>query len=134
MSKNPIRFLSLQNVIQIHDDTIEQEGGEPGLLNEGMVASAVELPHSTFDGEYLYSDLAEMAAALMYHLCKNHGFVDGNKRTAALAILIFVRINGVRSDQLPQEDELENVVFGVAGGNVTKPQVGQFLRDKGVFC
>ncbi|HZO89566.1 MAG TPA: type II toxin-antitoxin system death-on-curing family toxin [Chthonomonadaceae bacterium] len=132
MSQEPIRFLSLQNVLHIHEDTLAQEGGTPGVRDAGLLASAVEMPQASFGDQYLHRDLAEMAAAYLFHICQNHAFVDGNKRTAAFSSLLFLALNGVSDDLLPDEDEWEDVTLKVATGAMKKPEIAQFLRERGI--
>jgi death-on-curing protein len=75
-------FLTLGEAFAIHANQIEQYGGEPGLRDEGLLRSALAQPEASFGGEWLHTTLAEMAGAYLFHLVKNHAFVDGNKRTA----------------------------------------------------
>jgi death on curing protein len=124
-----IRFLSLQNVLHIHEDTLAEEGGTAGIRDEGLLASAVDMPQASFGGEYLHSDLAEMAAAFLFHICQNHAFVDGNKRTAAFTTVLFLSLNGIADDDLPDQTVLEAVTIRVANDAMTKAAVAQFLRD-----
>jgi death-on-curing protein len=132
VSEKRIRFLSLQNVLNIHENTLEHEGGTPGLRDGGLLASAVDMPQASFGGQYFHVDLAEMAAAYLYHICQNHAFVDGNKRTAAFSTVLFLALNGVPDDQLPDEVELEQVTIKVASGAMQKAEVAQFLRNRGI--
>ena len=87
------------------------------------------MPETTFDGEFLHPSVFEMAAAYLFHLARNHRFVDGNKRTALMCALVFLGLNGERLEADP--DELYAVVDGVARGNVDKAEVSVFFRR---FC
>lgn len=120
-----MRFLSVQDVLAVHENTIRHEGGLAGLRDPGLLESAVLMPQQRFGGEYLHSGLVEMAAAYHFHLCRNHGFHDGNKRVAVLAALIFLRVNGVET--LPAPDELEAVTMEVASGDRSKPELTEWL-------
>lgn len=120
-----MRFLSVGDVLAIHEDTIRQEGGLPGLRDPGLLESAVLMPQQQFGGRYLHAGLAEMAAAYLFHICRNHAFNDGNKRVAALAALIFLRVNGVES--LPDPEELEAMTMGVASGDRSKAELTDWL-------
>jgi death-on-curing protein len=73
-------FLTVEDVPQIHAYQIKHFGGDPAVLDRGLLESAVAQPEQAFGGEYLHADLAAMAAAYLYHLVKNHAFADGNKR------------------------------------------------------
>lgn len=97
-----MEFLDLNDVLAIHADTIAQEGGSAGIRDIALIESAVAAPMASFGGEFLHRDLASMAAALMFSLIGNHGFVDGNKQVGTLAALIFLDVNGV--EQYPPKD------------------------------
>jgi prophage maintenance system killer protein len=76
-------FLSIDEVLEIHLQQIERYGGSAGLRDAAGLESAVATPQATFGGEFLHSSIPAMAAAHLFHLCLNHAFVDGNKRTGA---------------------------------------------------
>lgn len=124
-----IRFLSVENVLAIHQDTIDNEGGRPGIRDVGLLESAVAMPQSQFSGQYLHSGLAAMAAAYLFHLCQNHAFIDGNKRTAAFACLLFLYLNGVAEDALPRPEELERITLSVASSELDKSQLTEWLQQ-----
>ena len=87
--------LTVEIVREIHGEAIKGFGGLDGVRELALLESAVAAPQATFSGRSPYSDLAEIAAAYLYYLCKNHPFVDGNKRTAFGACLVFLRLNGI---------------------------------------
>ena len=120
------RFLTTQQVMAIHAHQVNTYGGSHGLRDQGLLESAVAAPAATFGGQLLHSDIFEMAAAYLYGICKNHAFVDGNKRTAAVAAMYFLHQNGVEVE--PRPDEYERLVLGVAEGRVDKADVAAFLR------
>ena len=124
-----IRFLSVQNVLQIHADTLSEEGGASGVRDIGLLESAVAMPQSRFGGEWLHPDLPAMAAAYPFHICQNHAFVDGNKRAAALSTLIFLDLNGVASESLPDPDALEEATMRLASGEMSKDEITSWLRN-----
>ena len=121
-----IRFLSVDDVLAIHEDTIRQEGGAVGLRDPGLLESAVTMARQSIGGEYLHPDLAAMAAAYLYHIAQNHPFHDGNKRAGAMAALIFLHVNGVGA--LPHPGELERVTLGVAAGEMSKAELTEWFR------
>lgn len=127
-----VRFLSVENVLQIHQDTINEEGGSAGLRDSGLLDSAVAMPMATMFGEYLHAGLSGKAAAYLFHLCQNHPFVDGNKRTAALALLLFLVWNGVPEEALPPPDDLERVTMAVANQEMGKVDVTSWLVAQGI--
>lgn len=104
-------YLTAQEVLFIHARLIETTGGEHGVRDLGLLESAVARPQATFDGEPLYPDLFQKAAALMQSLVQNLPFVDGNKRTGITAAALFLQRNG-RSLQT-SNDELERFTLMV---------------------
>lgn len=87
-------YLSVAQVLAIHDQAINRYGGSPGLRDLGLLESALGRPQASMFGEDAYPDLFEKAAALLHSLLKNHPFVDGNKRTALSSCAIFLHLNG----------------------------------------
>ena len=121
----PVAYLSVEILVEIHQRVIEEFGGDPGLRDRGMLESAVALPQSTFGGKDLHAGLAEKAAAYHFHLCANHPFVDGNKRVAVAAAELFLLING--RELTASDDEVEDLTLGVAGGRLSKEHVIEFF-------
>ena len=127
---NDPEFLTLDEVLGIHADQIHHYGGAGGLRDLGLLQSALSMPQTTFDDEFLHGTVFEMAAAYLFHLARNHPFVDGNKRTALMCALVFLGLNGYRLDAEPEA--LYQLVDGVASGDVDKADVSVFLRDGSV--
>lgn len=123
-------FLSLAEVLEIHRDQITRYGGAAGTRDIGLLKSAIAMPQATFGGAYLHTDLAEMAAAYLYHLVRNHAFVDGNKRVGAVTALVFLLMNGV--ELRATNPQLFRMVIGVAEGRIEKSEVTTFIRRYGV--
>ncbi len=123
-----IRFLGLEEILALHADQIERYGGSAGVRDLGLLESAVATPESTFGGGYLHGSLPEMAAAYLFHLAQNHAFVDGNKRIAAAAMIMFVYLND--HDLACGEDDLVALTVGVAAGTTTKAEVAVFLAAR----
>ena len=88
-------FLNLAEVLEIHRDQIERYGGQAGIRDLGLLQSALAMPAAGFGGRYLHEDLLEMAAVYLFHIARNHPFVDGNKRTGAVAALVFLSLNDI---------------------------------------
>jgi death-on-curing protein len=120
------RFLTLEEVIEIQADQIERYGGRPGTRDMDLLQSAVAMPESGFGEHYLHGDLFEMAAAYLFHLVRNHPFVDGNKRAGAMAAFTFLKLNGLTLTA--GNTEFESVVLSVAQGKMGKAGVAEFLR------
>jgi death-on-curing protein len=89
-----VKYLTAEQVLFIHARLIAETGGEHGVLDLGLLQSAVARPQATFDRQDLYPELFSKAAALLESLIGNHAFVDGNKRTAITAAALFLRLNG----------------------------------------
>ena len=122
------RFLELDEVLEIHRDQIERYGGRLGIRDFALLRSAVAMPSAGAAGEYLHVDLIEMAAAYLFHIVKNHPFVDGNKRVGVVAALVFLDLNGI--DVRISEDHLFHIVISVAKGEASKSGVAEFLRAR----
>ncbi|PZV06521.1 MAG: type II toxin-antitoxin system death-on-curing family toxin [Leptolyngbya sp.] len=106
------KFLTYAEVLAIHADQIVSFGGTAGVRDEGLLESALAQPQATFGGEFLHCTIPEQAAAYLYHLAKNHPFIDGNKRTAFAAMDTFLRLNGYRLT-LTNEDSYTLVLQAV---------------------
>ena len=119
-------FLGLDEILEIHRDQIERYGGESGIHDLRLLQSALAMPTAAFGGDYLHTDLFEMAAAYLFHLTQNHPFVDGNKRTGAVAALIFLILNGVEIDA--EQHDFEKLVRKVAQGKADKAAAAEFFR------
>lgn len=121
------RFLDVDNVLEIHAQTLELEGGLAGVRDFGTLESAVRTPQQVFGGAFLHPDLASMAAAYLYHLAMNHPFLDGNKRAAAMSSLAFLRWNSVRL--VPGHLPMTNVTLAVASGESDKQRLTVWFRE-----
>jgi death-on-curing protein len=114
-------FLSLDEVLEIHEQQIDRYGGTHGLRDAAGLESAVATPQATFGGEYLHASVPAMAAAYLFHISQNHPFLDGNKRAGANAAITFLLMN----DWEPEfdEQELADLVLSVASGELAKPEL-----------
>lgn len=119
-------FLTFEDVLEIHRDQIVRYGGATGIRDVGLLQSAVLMPLSQFGGKFLHQDLFEMAAAYLFHLAKNHPFIDGNKRVGLVAALMFLMLNGY--EVVVDGKKLEKLVLDVVEGNKGKEQTGKFLH------
>jgi len=120
-------FLSLEEVLEIHQQQIEYYGGAPGIRDLPLLESAIAQPQATFSDDFLHASIPAMAAAYLFHICRNHPFVDGNKRVAANAAITFLLMN----DWEPtfREDELVDAVLAVASSSMTKEDLVQFFES-----
>ncbi|HSU55297.1 MAG TPA: type II toxin-antitoxin system death-on-curing family toxin [Candidatus Dormibacteraeota bacterium] len=118
--------LTVEIVREIHAEAIAAFGGSDGVRDVALLESAVAAPQASFDGQSPYKDLPDLAAAYLYYLSRNHPFIDGNKRTALGACLVFLRLNGVE----PQADspKWEQLAFQVASGTINRDEATIRLR------
>jgi len=120
-------FLTLDEVLALHAEATERFGGGGGIRDVGLLESALGTPQATFGAEWLHPSLPEMASAYLFHICKNHPFVDGNKRAALASALVFLGVNGMEVDA--SESEMHDLVLGVAAGTRTKADVSVFFTS-----
>ena len=118
-------FLTLQDVLLLHSAQIDQYGGEHGVRDAGLLESAIAQPQAAFGGDFLHGDLFEMAAAYLFHIVQNHPFVDGNKRTGAVAALAFLDFNGIEIDA--PKGSIYDLTMSVATGQAGKTEIAEFF-------
>ena len=117
----------MEIVREIHAEAITRFGGSEGVRDRALLESAVAAPQASFGGKSPYRDLAEVAAAYLYYLCRNHPFIDGNKRAALGACIVFLRLNGI--EPRPDGPEWEEFVLAIASGSLDREQVTIRLRE-----
>ena len=122
-----ITFLTLSEVIEIHSNQIKLYGGKEGIRDISLLSSAVAMPYATFSEEYLHRDIYEMAAAYAFHICQNHAFIDGNKRTALASSLVFLELNGISIAD--PEEKLYEALMNIASGKLSKESFAEILRS-----
>jgi len=127
LTEAELTFLDLASVIVIHVDQIQRYGGRVGVGDFGLLESALAMPRASFGGEWLHRDRFEMAAAYAFHLCRNHPFIDGNKRTGLACALIFLDINGISIED--PDGRLYQTMMDTASGSLGKLGLAQVLRD-----
>lgn len=118
-------WLSEEIVVAIHDEQLVVHGGGSGLRDRGMLLSALERPLNKWS--YESADLAALAAAYAFGLAKNHPFIDGNKRTALLALYTFLYINDV--DFIVPEPDAAAAILALAAGEVEEEGLTRWIRD-----
>lgn len=121
------RFLTMEEVVELHRLVIGQSGGARGIRDPAGLASAVAQPRMTFDGRELYPTLVEQAAAIGFSLVRNHPFVDGNKRIGHAAMETFLLLNGL--ELVATVDEQEKVVLGLAEGSLKRDAFTEWVRS-----
>lgn len=121
-----MRYLTLNEVLEVHRQVMVQSGGAEGLIHLPALESALAQPQMTFDSADLYPTLADKAAALGYALIKNHPFLDGNKRTGHAAMEVFLVLNGY--EIRASVDEQERVILQVAASEIEREEFTAWLR------
>jgi death on curing protein len=123
-----MRYLTIEEVLRLHDRVIERTGGSAGVRDRGALESAVAQPQMTFSGDDLYPTLPEKAAAIGFSLAMNHPFVDGNKRTAHAAMEVFLILNGfeIRSSV----DDQEAMMLSLATGILKREGLTEWLEQQ----
>ncbi len=122
-----VLFLTLDEVLVAYEEQIRLFGGASGIREPSLLLSAMGNVEATFGGVLLHETIFEMASAYLYGICRNHPFVDGNKRTALSAALTFLDTNQIELHA--SENELVDLVIGVAEGKTSKASVAVFLED-----
>ncbi len=120
-------FLSLDEVLEFHQQQLDAYGGIQGVRDQGLLESAVAMPQASFGGEYLHTDLFHMAAAYAFHLAENQPFLDGNKRTALMTALVFLDLNGYIV--LDPAERLYEAMIAIANKQFDKAQLAELLRE-----
>ena len=116
----------MSEVLLILQDQIRRYGGRYGVRDAELLSSALAMPQTTYGGKYLHGDIYEQAAAYAFHLCQNHPFVDGNKRTALASALVFLSLNGVELED--PKGALYDLMMGVVGSGVGKQEIAATFR------
>ena len=118
--------LTVEIVREIHAEAIAKFGGSDGVREMALLESAVAAPQASYGGQSVYADVAEIAAAYLFYLCRNHPFIDGNKRTALGACIVFLRLNGIE----PKTDapEWEELTLAVAASVLDRDETTVRLR------
>lgn len=126
--KQPWAHPTVETVKAIHAEVLAAHGGGAGLREVALLESAVAAPQATMMGEPLFTDPVEIAAAYLFYLCRNHPFVDGNKRTALATCLVFLSENDLLPAEKLDADAWEALALDVAAGRVDREQTTKRLR------
>ena len=122
-----MRYLTLGEVVRLHQMLIESSGGASGIRDLGLLDSALAQPRATFDGRDLHPEVLEKAAALCTSLVQNHPFVDGNKRVGHAAMATFLNLNGV--EIVAAVDEQEQLILSLAAGDQGRESMVAWLMN-----
>ncbi len=118
--------LTVAIVREIHAEAIAEFGGASGVRDMALLESAVAAPQAGFGGKSVYADVIEIAAAYLFFLCRNHAFIDGNKRTALGACIVFLRLNGIKP--MPDSPEWEKLTLAVAASVLDRDETTEWVR------
>ena len=120
-------ILSLELVLLMHKQLIEESGGSDEVRDIGLLKSAINNPFQTFGGVELYPSIQEKAARLCFGIVKNHALVDGNKRLGTHVMLVFLWLNGYTLEY--QDEEMINIILDLASGKITADQLMSWIID-----
>ena len=112
--------LTIDVVREIHDEALKRFGGLQGIRDENLLASAVLAPQSSFGGKSPFADLIDIAAAYLFYICRNHPFLDGNKRTAMMAAIVF--------EPAPDSGRWEKLMLDIAASKIDRQETTARLR------
>jgi death-on-curing protein len=119
------RWLQLAEILVAHERQLARFGGAPGIRDQGALESAIARPLNKW--AYERCEVPDLAAAYAFGLAKNHPFVDGNKRVAFVAMMMFLRLNGVRF--APPQDMATTIMIALAAGDVSEAGLARWIRD-----
>lgn len=125
-----MRYLNLEELIYIYTQIMQQSGGSPGIKDEGLLESTLAKPLVNFEGEELYPDIFTKIAVLMYAIINNRPFVEGNKRTAVMAVLFILRANGYQMQA--NQDQLVDLARGIENDRYKVDQLVNWFRKNAV--
>jgi len=125
--KKDLLHPTVEAVKAIHREVLQAHGGSAGIRDEGLLDSAVAAPQATMMGKPMFSEPVEVAAAYLFYLCRNHPFIDGNKRTALASCLVFLSENGLLSQEKLDADIWEQLVLDVAASRIDREETTKRL-------
>jgi death-on-curing protein len=119
-------YLTLEQVIAVHDNQIQRYGGSHGIRDLGLLESAIYRIQVTFAGKDLYPTIFDKAGALLQSLVLNHAFIDGNKRTGTVCCLMILELNNYCL--IVSEKELLKEVVGICQKEVVFKEISLWLK------
>ena len=125
--KKDLLHPTVEAVKAIHREVLHAHGGSAGIRDEGLLDSAVAAPQATMMGKPMFSEPVEVAAAYLFYLCRNHPFIDGNKRTALATCLVFLSENGCLNQEKLDTDVWEELVLDVAASRIDREETTKRL-------
>ena len=125
--KKDLLHPTVEAVKAIHREVLQAHGGSAGIRDEGLLDSAVAAPQATMMGKPMFREPVEVAAAYLFYLCRNHPFIDGNKRTALATCLVFLSENGYLNQEKLDKDIWEQLVLDVAASRIDREETTKRL-------
>ena len=125
--KKDLLHPTVEAVKAIHREVLQAHGGSAGIRDEGLLDSAVAAPQATMMGKPMFREPVEVAAAYLFYLCRNHPFIDGNKRTALATCLVFLSENGCLNQEKLDADVWEQLVLDVAASRIDREETTKRL-------
>jgi len=122
-----INFIPKKVILYFHEQLIQIYGGSTGIRDEKLLDSAIQQPKSTFEGKYLHDSIFKMASAYGFHLCKNHPFIDGNKRISLVAMDTFLQNNGY--EITASEKETYKIMMKLSSESLSKDELTKWLKE-----
>ena len=126
--KEDFQHPTLDAVKAIHEEVLRANGGSSGIRDENLLESALAAPRATMMGRPMIEDPIEVAAAYLFYLCRNHPFVDGNKRVALTTCLLFLEVNGLLPNPKLALEPWEVFVLDVAASRIDRDETTRRLR------
>ncbi len=123
---NEPTFLTVDDVLQIHEEQLACYGGADGIRDRGLLESAVAMPQASFGGDFVHANLFTMAAAYAFHIAENQPFVDGNKRTGLVSALVFLDLNG---KTITGSDRLYDAMIAIAEHRMDKAGLATLFAE-----
>jgi death-on-curing protein len=127
--KKDLLHPTVEAVKAIHREVLQAHGGMAGIRDESLLDSAVAAPQATMMGQPMFKEPVEVAAAYLFYLCRNHPFIDGNKRTALATCLVFLSENGLLSQEKLDVDVWEQLVLDVAASRIDREETTKRLGE-----
>lgn len=122
-----MKYLTVKDILLLHDLAVEQSGGSHGLRDLGLLESAIARPQATFEETDLYPSLFDKVAALCHSLVKNHAFIDGNKRAAMLSAMTMLELNGYRFEC--EQEELVEFAVNIDVQNLKEKKIAEWFKE-----
>ena len=120
-------MITIKIILRLHDLSIITYGGSQGIRDRGLMESAIARPYQTFGGEYLYPTVFEKAAALVERIITNHPFIDGNKRTGFLSMLLILELENFKITA--SNDATYNFTIQISTGEIKFEEIVLWLKN-----